>query len=163
VAKRSHGKVIKKKGIHPLAFDEEQSVRNDFFQYLIGNADWSAVQQHNSNTLYVGTKYIPLSYDFDMSGFVNAPYAYTNSPSLGTGNPRDRVYRGFCRSRETLQKIREEYLDKEAAVHAAIDQEASHFEEHDLNDMHQFVNEFYAILKDDAWFDRAIVSQCRMK
>jgi hypothetical protein len=87
VAQRSQGKVIKAKSTSPAAFDEKQSIRNDYFQYMIGNADWSAVFQHNSNTLYVDGKYIPLSYDFDMSGFVNAGYAQAN-PSSG---PRERV------------------------------------------------------------------------
>jgi hypothetical protein len=163
VAKRSHAKVVKKKGIHPSAFDETQSVRNDFFQYMIGNADWSAVQQHNSNTLYAGTKYIPLSYDFDMSGLVNAPYAHTNAPTLGTGNPRDRVYRGFCKSNEVMQKVRKEFLDKESAVHAAIDAEPGNMSDYDIKDMHSYIDEFYKILKDDTAFDNAIVGQCRTK
>jgi len=163
VAKRSNAKVVKKKGIHPSAFDETQSVRNDFFQYMIGNADWSAVQQHNSNTLYAGNKFIPLSYDFDMSGLVNAPYAHTNAPKLGTGDPRERVYRGFCKSEDVMQKVRKEFLDKESAVHAAIDAEPGSLSSYDIKDMHSYLDEFFDILKSDAGFENAIVKQCRAK
>jgi len=163
VAKRSNAKVVKSKGIHPAAFDEVQSVRNDFFQYMIGNADWSMVYQHNSNTLYAGNKFIPLSYDFDMSGFVDASYAHENAPTLGTGDPRDRVYRGFCKSPDVMEQIREEYLAKEKAVHAVIDEEASFFREFEVKVMHDYINGFFDILRNDALFKTDIVDQCRTK
>jgi len=163
VAKRSNGKVVKKKGIHPSAFDEAQSVRNDYFQYMIGNADFSTVYQHNSNTLYVGSKFIPLSYDFDMSGFVDAGYAHTNAPTLGTGDPRDRVYRGFCKSADIMEQVRKEYLTKEKEVHAVIDADASYFKEYEVKTMHDYISGFYDILRSDAQFETAIMEQCRTK
>ena len=162
VAKRSQGKVIKSTTISPEAFDEKQSVRNDYFQYMIGNADWSAVFQHNSNTLYVGGKYIPLSYDFDLSGFVNAAYAQVSPAKAGT-NPRARVYRGFCKSKTAMEEIRKEFLEKESAVITIIENESSNFSKYELNDMKVYVNEFYEILKSDHKFDASIIAQCRTK
>ena len=161
VAKRSDGKVIERKGTNPGAFDEKQSIRNDFFQYMIGNADWSAVYQHNSNTLFVQGKFIPLSYDFDMSGFVNAGYAHENPPQLGTGDPRERVYRGFCKSESAMQEIRKEFLEKESAVHAIIDQHETSFNKYELRDMHNYLDEFFRILKDDSDFKNSILALCR--
>lgn len=163
VAKRNGGKVVEIKGISPAAFDEKQSIRNDFFQYMIGNADWSAVFQHNSNTMYVQGKYIPLSYDFDMSGFVNASYAQQNAPTLGTGDVRERVYRGFCKSKPAMEEIRKEFLGKESAVHALIDLEASNFSKSELNDMHGYLRDFFDILKNDKEFQSYILDQCRTK
>jgi len=163
VAKRSEGKVIKVKGISPAAFDEKQSIRNDFFQYMIGNADWSSVYQHNSNTLYAQGKYIPLSYDFDMSGFVNAGYAHQNAPALGTGDPRERVYRGFCKSKSAMEEIRKEFLEKESAIHTIIDEHASYFSKYELSDMHDYLNEFFEILKNDSGFENSILDLCRTK
>jgi hypothetical protein len=161
VAKRSNAKVIKKKGIHPSLFDEAQSVRNDYFQYMIGNADWSVVYQHNSNTLYAGNKYIPLSYDFDMSGFVDAPYAHEDAPTLGTGDPRERVYRGYCKSPDVMEQIRAEFIGKEMEVHAVIDADASFFGEYDIKTMHNYIGGFFDIIKDEHRFKTAIVEQCR--
>jgi hypothetical protein len=163
VAKRSEGKIVKTKGINPASFNEKQSVRNDFFQYMIGNADWSAVYQHNSNTMYLGGKYIPLSYDFDMSGFVNAGYAQQNAPTLGTGDVRERVYRGFCKSKTAMDEIRKEFLEKEPTIHVIIDQTAFSFGKYELKDMHSYLNGFFEILKDDHRFDDNILSQCRTK
>ncbi|HPH45545.1 MAG TPA: hypothetical protein PLJ60_01975 [Chryseolinea sp.] len=163
VAKRGNGKVIEKKGINPGAFDEKQSLRNDFFQYMIGNADWSAVFQHNSNTLFVDGKYIPLSYDFDMAGFVNAGYSHDNPPTLGTGDPRERVYRGFCKSEPAMQEIRKEYLEKESSLHALIDQHETFFTKYELKDMHGYLDAFFEMLKNDSLFKNSIVESCRKK
>ncbi len=163
VASRSQGKVVKAKATAPSAFDEKQSARNDFFQYMIGNADWSAVYQHNSNTLFVSGKYIPLSYDFDMSGFVNATYAHENPPNLGTGNPRERVYRGFCKSQTTFQEVRQDFLEKESAVFALIENESASFTNYEMQDMKGYLQIFFEILKSDDRFKAAIVDQCRTK
>lgn len=160
-AARNGAVVTKAKGINPAAFDEMQSIRNDYFQYMIGNADWSAVYQHNSNTLFVNGKFIPLSYDFDMSGFVNADYAHANPPSLGTGDPRERVYRGFCKSEGAMQKIRNEYLAKEKAIYAIVDEHQNHFEKHEVKDMHQYLDQFFEVLKNDNQFRQSILQGCR--
>ncbi|HEY3405540.1 MAG TPA: hypothetical protein VGK59_19290 [Ohtaekwangia sp.] len=161
VAKRSQGKILELRGLNPDVFEEKQSVRNDFFQYMIGNADWSAVYQHNSNVMYADGKYIALSYDFDMAGFVNAGYSHINAPQLGTGDPRERVYRGFCKSKSAMEEIRKEYLDKEAAIHGLIDKEGSHFNENDLKDMHGYLDQFFRILKSDGQFATNILNGCR--
>lgn len=161
VAKRNAGKVIEMKGLNPAAFDARQSVRNDYFQYMIGNADWSAVYQHNSNILFADGKYMPLPYDFDMSGLVNADYAQTSPPSLGTGNPRERVYRGFCKETDIMEEIRKEYLLHEKDFHVIIDQNAAYVKESDAKDMHSYINEFYEILKSDHLFKNTILKGCR--
>ncbi len=163
VAKRSQGKVIKSTTISPAAFDEKQSIRNDYFQYMIGNADWSAVFQHNSNTLFVDGKYIPLSYDFDMSGFVNAPYARVSPAEGGASDPRARVYRGFCKSKTAMEEIRKEFLEKESAIITLIENESNKFSKYELNDMKVYVNGFFEILKSDHMFDSSILGQCRTK
>ncbi len=62
-----------------------------------------------------------------MSGFVDAPYAHDKPPTLGTGDPRERVYRGFCRSVTVMEEVRKEFLEKESAVHALIDENATYF------------------------------------
>jgi hypothetical protein len=161
VAKRSKGKIMEVKGLNPAAFEEKQAVRNDYFQYMIGNADWSAVYQHNTNVLYADKKYITLSYDFDMAGFVNAPYAKENPPNLGTGDPRERVYRGFCRTPETMEEIRQEYLSKRDTLFALVDKETPNFSEFEMKDMRGYLQQFFDILKEDKQFKLAILQGCR--
>jgi hypothetical protein len=62
-----------------------------------------------------------------------------------------------------MQKVRKEFLDKEARIHAAIDAESANLSSYDIKDMHTYIGEFYDILKDDGAFRNAIVSQCRTK
>ena len=52
VAKRFDGKVFERY-THPLAMDATTSVQNTFFQYMIGNTDFSVAYQHNGKLLFV--------------------------------------------------------------------------------------------------------------
>ena len=64
------------------------------FEYMIGNGDWSFSNVKNVNFLRKKGKIIPVPYDFDFSGIVNAHYAIPNS-SVGQRALRERIYLGF--------------------------------------------------------------------
>lgn len=64
------------------------------YQYLIGNTDWSLSRMKNVKLLLINDKIVPIPYDFDFSGLVNASYAVPNN-GLGQKSMRDRVYLGF--------------------------------------------------------------------
>jgi hypothetical protein len=98
-----------------------------------------------------------------MSGFVNADYAQANPPTLGTGDPRERVYRGFCKSKSAMEEIRKEFLEKEKAVHTLIDEQETHFSKYELKEMHGYLDQFFEILKDDSQFRQSILEGCRTK
>ena len=59
------------------------------FQYLVGNGDWSHTHFHNVKLMRVGFEYFPVPYDFDFTGFVDAPYA-TPPEGSGLDGVRDR-------------------------------------------------------------------------
>ena len=48
-----------------------------FFQFLIGNLDWSITERHNMKLIIGDKGALPVAvpYDFDYSGLVNTPYA----------------------------------------------------------------------------------------
>ena len=75
-AKRYNGKAIDD-NLNPRQINDTCSLRFDFFEYMIANTDWSSSFQHNSKTIRIGNKFVPIAYDFDMAGFVNASYAAT--------------------------------------------------------------------------------------
>ena len=110
IAKRFEGRVVDR-FIHPLAMDATVSVQNAIFNFMLGNTDISVAYQHNAKLLYIEKKLIPLSYDFDMSGFVNPSYATVNE-TLGISSVRDRKYRGFKRDTSIMQDTRELYVSK---------------------------------------------------
>jgi hypothetical protein len=85
--------------------DPAAAARMVLFEYMIGNLDW-ALQAgaegseccHNGRLVApatLGGGLQPMPYDFDYSGFVNAPYA---EPPDGftISSVRERVYRGYC-------------------------------------------------------------------
>lgn len=160
VAERFEGK-IRETVVHPLQLADSTAITHDFFQYLISNTDWSTVAQHNVKVLQVKpNRNIPLAYDFDMSGLVNAPYAVV-SPLTGQVNVRDRVYRSICRKEDLVEYVRQHYLKNESSIQEIITRHARYFSEKDLADIRSFIEEFFATLKSDQKFKEIFIEKCR--
>ena len=80
------------------------AARYAMFQHMIANHDWSmrAGPQGDEcchNAKLIGPRgagtVITIPYDFDYSGFVNAPYA-TPPEQLKINDVKQRFYRGYC-------------------------------------------------------------------
>ena len=80
------------------------AARYAMFQHMIANHDWSmragpAGDECCHNAKLIGPRgagtVIPIPYDFDYSGFVNAPYA-TPPDQLKINDVKQRFYRGYC-------------------------------------------------------------------
>lgn len=94
------------KNLHQEVVDRFQITLVSVFQYLIGNTDWSVPNRHNID-LYIGAvqkPFIPVTYDFDFSGLVAAPYAFPQ-PMLGIKNVTTRLYRGFFRDSSEICRV----------------------------------------------------------
>ena len=100
------------------------------FQYLISNLDW-AMQAgpagdsccHNSRLISAtgAPPFTTVPYDFDYSGFVDAPYAVP--PELiKVANVRVRHYRGFCRHNAEALKAAAEIRAQRPAMLALLGQ-----------------------------------------
>jgi hypothetical protein len=78
VARRFDAKISKARMIMPNSINDTIALQQDFFALMIGNTDWSNTSQHNVKILErkEGNR-IPVPYDFDLSGFVSAPYAHS--------------------------------------------------------------------------------------
>lgn len=85
--------------------DPAQAGRVALFQYMIGNLDWSIRAGpadegccHNSRLLAAraGGGLVPVPYDFDYSGLVDAPYSVPPD-GIPVQSVRQRYYRGYCR------------------------------------------------------------------
>lgn len=162
VAKRHEGKVMER-FIHPMAMQHVTSVQNAFFQYLLGNTDFSVAYQHNGKLLYVDKEIIPLPYDFDMTGWVNPSYATVNT-TLGINSVQDRKYRGFKREQQYFDQVRSQFLDqKEALMEMVASYEKEFSDPKEFQNMFEFMGSFYEVLEDDAKFDKVIVAEARTK
>lgn len=163
VAKRHNGEVIERK-VNPLSLADSVSIRHDLFQYMIGNTDWSTAFGHNAKLIQLNgsKKLIPLTYDFDMAGFVDAPYAEVNE-SLGIASVKERLFRGFCRPEPLMQAIREEFIANEKAILGAIETNKALFDPKELAGMNKYMADFFNTLKDNGKFKANVLNVCRTK
>jgi hypothetical protein len=96
------------------------------FQYLIGNLDWSLVRSqgekaccHNGTLVETDTDILYVPFDFDLSGFVDAPYAFP-PPELRLDRVTQRRYRGFCTDSEYVEQALEEIVSKQPEMNTLI-------------------------------------------
>jgi hypothetical protein len=165
VAARFGAKVRHGQTLHPLALHDTSAIRHDLFQYLISNIDWSTTHLHNEKIMLLEDpmRYVPLAYDFDQSGFVDAPYAVVR-PEFGMSDVHDRVYRGFCRKdTSVVQFVRRQFLQQEEVIFEVIDSYKNRLEKKDFNSIHQFVSDFFEIMKSDKQFQSHILDNCRTR
>jgi len=163
IAKRFNAKVIETQ-LSPMRLQDTASVRHDFFQFLIANTDFSTAFMHNAKVIQVTDSkvYLPLTYDFDMSGVVNAPYAQVNE-TLGIASVTERLYRGFCRTPQIMETVRQEYLANEGKIMGEIKRHESLFEPKELAGMTAFVKDFFDILRSPEKFKANVTDKCRTK
>jgi hypothetical protein len=153
--------------IHPLQQDALASIQNAFFQYLIANTDFSTKQLHNQKIIFSEKKIIPIPYDFDMSGLVNANYAgVTNVQNLsGTiTEVTQRIYKGYERDAALIQQVREEYLEKKTQMLAALQLLKDEFgDRSQYSEAEKFITSFFEILENDKKFKKNILDRLRTR
>ncbi len=141
----------------------------ELFQLLISNHDYSVLKGpddqyccHNS-VMYTREETaemrIPIPYDFDMSGLVNAKYA-APPEHLPIRLVRTRFYRGLCQSDDVMQEAVAHMLSKKDEIIAL-------YETHEgLSRLTRgrsvvYVKKFFAILEDEASFKEQVLDRCR--
>jgi hypothetical protein len=160
VAKRFDGKIVKRK-ISPLAMDDFNSVNLSFFNFLIGNTDFSSAHQHNGKLLFYKKKIIPIPYDFDLTGWVKPKYGLGITNRLGYSF-EERNYIGFKREKNIYSKVRNHYLRLKEKIFNTVELYESEFEyKKSYNLMMDYLRGFYKILEDDKLYDNLIISEAK--
>jgi hypothetical protein len=161
VAARFGGKIVEGRKIPPSYMQDSATVRQDFFQFMIGNTDFSTLFLHNQKVLQLpDDTIIPLAYDFDMCGLVNPPYAQVNA-QLGIKSITDRLYRGFCREDVFLQVMRQEFLAKESQFWSTVERYQPYITDTDMKMTKNFLKGFFDVLKNDRLFKDQVILACR--
>lgn len=98
----------------PSSFDGEAASVHAMFQYLIGNADYSTPVLRNVKLVErnLDKQLIPVGYDFDFSGLVDAPYAIPAN-YLGQLTVKQRIFLGTLVSDAQLKEVIELFFDKQ--------------------------------------------------
>ena len=159
LAERFNGREMKRR-VHPLQQDNLASLQNDLFQYMISNTDFSNRSLHNEKLLYTENKYIPIPYDFDMSGLVNASYATISGMQNIKGSiasVTERVYKGYNRDDALLQRVRNDFIAHKAAFFEVVDGLEKEFKNpRRFDEAREFLGGFFTIMEDDNKFERRI-------
>ena len=129
LAKRNGLKQSRAPSQIPLAdLSPTDAARYALFQDMIANHDWSMRAGpagkdccHNAELMgpLAPGATIPVPYDFDFSGFVDAPYA-TPPDQLHLSSVRERVYRGYCAHNAEALAVARQMRDARPQLIAAV-------------------------------------------
>jgi hypothetical protein len=167
VARRNGMKIVKTRHLHESEIDPRQQNLVNVFQYMIGNTEYSLVNPepkknccHNADVLSVDKEppYIPLAFDFDFSGLVNAPYAEPN-PRYPISNVRVRFYRGLCDANEILPDTLQLFMDKKQAFYRIVD-DLEPASRRTRNHIRSYLDEFYEEISDPELVQQRLMSRC---
>lgn len=134
--------------------DREMMTKVALFQYMISNGDWGVSVNHNIKLIFAEKQQtVPfvVPYDFDHSGFVNADYALPPelfTERFGVEKVTERVYWGFPRTMDELQRALKLFRDKKSAILSLI----TNFQplgSRTRKGAIEFINEFYDIINDN--------------
>ncbi len=134
--------------------------RLSLFEYWIGNTDWSLGALHNI-TLFRGPDgYVPVAYDFDWSGAVNARYSFPQS-TLGIRTVRERLHRGPCRTAEQWAPTLAHYLSIKPAVDSIWTMPVPGLDDRKRADTKSYLDQLWPILADPRRFQRSVIDICQ--
>ena len=162
VATVNGGKIVKVQGAGADDLEPAAATMAYMFQYFIGNTDFSFSGLHNAEIVSTNTgMYLPIAYDFDFSGAVNATYA-TPDPSLPIRRVRDRLYRGFCAQNAEVPKVLEKFKEQKSAIYALYtDALGSLLKPGTVKETLSYFDEFYKNIATPKDVEKQILSECR--
>ena len=149
--------------------DRPTTALAELFQLLISNHDYSVIKGpegeyccHNS-VMFTrpesADKRIPVPYDFDMSGLVNASYA-APPHHLPIRLVRTRYYRGMCQPPEVMDEAVAHILSKKKEI-LDLYANTSELSRMTRNRTLNYVKSYFAILEDEAKLKKQVLDRCR--
>ena len=139
----------------------EKTTLLSVFQYMVGNTDWSVPAQHNIVLIYEHPEDppVPVPFDFDWCGLVDAPYAEP-SEILDITNVKIRVYRGICRTEEEFERAFQEFRDREPDIFRTI-RSVPHMDEKVVDWIVRYTEDFFNTINDPKRVSTEFYENCR--
>jgi hypothetical protein len=170
---RRNGRValeVETRAVRASQLDRAAASRFALFEFMIGNLDWDMVESaagrdccHNSRLLAASettrANIIPTPYDFDYSGFVNAPYALPPE-GLSVRNVRQRLYRGYCTHNDQLPATIALFQSRREAMNAVIAGEMRLSEDR-RQAARRYLDDFFGVIGDPQAVQRQLIDRCR--
>ena len=163
MAERNNCMPIKSDKLSLRTVNQEWMDKVAFFSYMIGQSDFSVTGRHNLKILtpkeYGPAGFIPVPYDFDYCGLVNAEYAIPGEP-LGIESVTERYYLGACRSDANYQEAIDWLASYEDEIMDLINS-FEYMEESEKKDMIRYLESYFLDSRQSWFIGRSINSTCR--
>jgi hypothetical protein len=161
LAERIDGAISKTQGAGPDDLEPFQDALVGVFQYMIGNTDFALSALHNAELISrKNGEYVPVVYDFDFSGAVNAKYA-TPAPQLHLSSVRERQFRGFCLPVDVYPKVFAVFNEKKDAIYALYkDPIGKLIRDKTVSETLSYFDDFYRTINNPREAKTAIVDGC---
>jgi hypothetical protein len=165
LAKRNHCTELKNVRINTETTQREQMTLVAIFEYMIGNTDWAVSVLHNIRLLKSKEdstlRPFVVAYDFDYSGLVDAEYAIPD-PLLNTTTVLERVYRGFPRTMEELDKTLQVFKDQKEKIYSLV-KKFELLSSRNRDEMIGYLNDFYKQINDKRTIKNVFIDDARQQ
>lgn len=166
VARRLNAKPGKVQSIKYDQLDQDQTNLLTVFEYFAGNTDFSAVRGakdayccHNAILIEkIPGVYLPIPYDFDFSGIVDAPYAEP-SPNMPIEKVTSRYYRGLCRNNDRLPATFDLFRKNREKLYQLVNDQVG-LSDYNKAKMSRFIDGFYKTIDSESRVERAFILKC---
>ena len=139
------------------------------WQYMLGNLDWSMTINKKGkdcchNMKLIGEKksstdnLIPVPYDFDGSGFVDADYI-APPKRYNIKSVRERVYRGYCQFNNEARALLPEIVAKEQILFSTVDS-ITLLEGRDNDSIKDYLDKVFKIFASDERSEEKLFKKC---
>ena len=158
--------VIERERIKVSSIQGDQLNLTSVFQYLIGNTDFSPIAGAPGrgcchNYVLFGNNVAPLlsiPYDFDQSGFVDAPYASPDA-ALSIRNVRQRLYRGRCVNNEHIDASISMISDRQDEILALVEDQEG-LDARTQKKLLRYIDKYFDLVETPKKVKRYIIKKC---
>lgn len=160
--------IVKTQANQRQNMDLAETALVEVFQFLIGNVDYSTLRSregdccHNVKLISPDgseSGIIPVPYDFDSAGILNAPYA-TLPQAVPIKKITQRYFYGWCkeerRFRDAINRIKAKRTEALALV-----ENSPLLEKYYRKNMYKYLEKSFSMLDDESYVEKRIIGQCR--
>lgn len=150
--------------LNPVLLDRDYAILVEFFQYMIGNTDWSGAEMHNMELIRnAEQRPMAVPFDFDFSGIIETRYAVPDH-SLPIRSVRQRLFRGFCpdqlnRQPQEYQAVVDHFQQKREEIYDLWRNQEG-LDRGRLEDTLEYLDEFFQVLESPDRVQSYMLDQC---
>lgn len=158
VAERLGGTVLESSKLHPARVRTRTAILAALFQFMVGNTDFSFYGDHNVLLVETPETVIPVPYDFDWTGLVDARYALPD-PALPIRSVRQRYYRGLCRPGTDFAELYRHFEERRPEIEALVTEQPG-LADNARRKALEYIGDFYEIIGNEGRRRRMIEESC---